>query len=389
MDQKTPIYAEPFASLFTTIVGAWTKHILGPKPANATFNVITRLEGHRCSCRECASAFNWLANGSGKSLALNRIGAQSRKHLEKELTACATGAATWTMLPGKPQGLRIVKSDAIYAPVEWRARHAKGTSILKSIATDQQELRRVFGAHYQVIMGALDGSVTLQNQAANLPFKAPAAPVVPAPAAEPSTGGTHWQPGHSGTMSQHASSSALPTRKRKASSEEATEKRDSNAPTPDYPMEGIATSRPSGEDVDVPMSDSRIESNTANVDLKETADATMEGSASDASSDDGDEPSVDNPSTDISGDLDRALHDLSRTFTGEIASHKTYLDAPIPGLNLLANDIGPIGLPLNEREAQVVKAGCKQAPFGKGERTVVDKSIVNIISCNSVAANII
>lgn len=107
VDQKTPIYAEPFASLFTTIVGAWTKHILGPKPANATSNVITRLEGHRCSCRECASAFNWLANGSGKSLALNRIGAQSRKHLEKELTACATGAATWTMLPGKPQGLRV------------------------------------------------------------------------------------------------------------------------------------------------------------------------------------------------------------------------------------------------------------------------------------------
>ncbi|KAL1723986.1 hypothetical protein EV715DRAFT_286048 [Schizophyllum commune] len=160
-----------------------------------------------------------------------------------------------------------------------------------------------------------------------------------------------------------------------SSSEEATEKRDSNAPAPDYPMEGIATSGPSGEDVDVPMSDSRIESNTASVDLKETADATMEGSASDASSDDGDEPSVDNPSTDISGDLDRALHDLSRTFTGEIASHKTYLDAPIPGLNLLANDIGPVGLPLNEREARVVKSGCKQAPFGKGERTVVDKSV--------------
>ena len=85
-----------------------------------------------------------------------------------------------------------------------------------------------------------------------------------------------------------------------SSSEEATEKRDSNAPAPDYPMEGIATSRPSGEDVDVPMSDSRIELNTANVELKETAGATMEGSASDASSDDDNEPSIDNPSTDIS-----------------------------------------------------------------------------------------
>ena len=67
--------------------------------------------------------------------------------------------------------------------------------------------------------------------------------------------------------------------------------------------------------------------------------------------------------------------ELSETFTGSFAYERTYLDAPIPGLNILANDIGPIGLPLNEREANVVKSGCKQAPFGKGERTVVDKSV--------------
>ena len=85
-----------------------------------------------------------------------------------------------------------------------------------------------------------------------------------------------------------------------SSSEEATGKENPSASVPDYPMEDIATSLPSGEDTDVPMSDSRIELNTANVELKETAGATMEGSASDASSDDDNEPSIDNPSTDIS-----------------------------------------------------------------------------------------
>jgi len=60
-------------------------------------------------------------------------------------------------------------------------------------------------------------------------------------------------------------------------------------------------------------------------------------------------------------------------FKGSFAFHKAYIDAPNPILRLDA--IGYIGLPLNQREAKVVISHCIQAPFGKGERTVVDKSV--------------
>ena len=49
------------------------------------------------------------------------------------------------------------------------------------------------------------------------------------------------------------------------------------------------------------------------------------------------------------------------------------LDAPNPLLTL--ESVGTIGLPLSTREAAAVKANCKQAPFGMGERTVVDKTV--------------
>ena len=60
-------------------------------------------------------------------------------------------------------------------------------------------------------------------------------------------------------------------------------------------------------------------------------------------------------------------------FTGAISFKHTYSDAPNPGLELA--EIGPIGLPLNVREAEVVKTHAEQAPFGQGERTVVDTSV--------------
>ena len=78
----------------------------------------------------------------------------------------------------------------------------------------------------------------------------------------------------------------------------------------------------------------------------------------------------------LQGDLQKALgNQLTDTFKGSFSYHKTYTDGPNPGLNLLVNGIGRIGLPLSEREAKVIISGCKQAPFGKGERTVVDTSV--------------
>ncbi|KAA1473723.1 hypothetical protein DENSPDRAFT_780596, partial [Dentipellis sp. KUC8613] len=51
----------------------------------------------------------------------------------------------------------------------------------------------------------------------------------------------------------------------------------------------------------------------------------------------------------------------------------SYPDAPNPILGI--PDVGVIGLPLTSREAEVVKSKATQAPFGKGERTVVDTKV--------------
>ena len=53
--------------------------------------------------------------------------------------------------------------------------------------------------------------------------------------------------------------------------------------------------------------------------------------------------------------------------------HRACSDAPNPCMKV--SDLGFIGLPLNPREAQLIKLRAEQAPFGKGERTVVDTSI--------------
>ncbi|KAL1680381.1 hypothetical protein EV122DRAFT_208022 [Schizophyllum commune] len=75
-----------------------------------------------------------------------------------------------------------------------------------------------------------------------------------------------------------------------------------------------------------------------------------------------DEISVENPSTDIRGDLAQALdQDLSNCFKGDFAFCRTYQDAPNPGL-FLPNDVGVIGLPLNPREAPAIVDSCQRQP---------------------------
>jgi hypothetical protein len=60
-------------------------------------------------------------------------------------------------------------------------------------------------------------------------------------------------------------------------------------------------------------------------------------------------------------------------YKGSFAFSHTYSDAPNPLLTL--SDLGNFGLPLSPRDAQLVKNRCIHAPFGKGERTVVDTEV--------------
>lgn len=74
----------------------------------------------------------------------------------------------------------------------------------------------------------------------------------------------------------------------------------------------------------------------------------------------------------MQGDLEDALNG-DFDFTGNFAFTKTLSSAPSPGLHI--DGIGLIGLPLSERDAQLIAGCAKQAPFGHGERTVVDTAV--------------
>ncbi|PIL31359.1 hypothetical protein GSI_06058 [Ganoderma sinense ZZ0214-1] len=72
----------------------------------------------------------------------------------------------------------------------------------------------------------------------------------------------------------------------------------------------------------------------------------------------------DDLATIFEGDLD---------FNGEFSFHRAYPLAPNPSLNV--DDLGTIGLPLSLRDAAAIKHSSDQAPFGKADRTIIDKSV--------------
>lgn len=63
----------------------------------------------------------------------------------------------------------------------------------------------------------------------------------------------------------------------------------------------------------------------------------------------------------------------SLKFEGAFSFSRTYPVAPNPSLQL--ETLGTVGLPLSTREARAVIEASAQAPFGMGERTVVDKDV--------------
>ncbi|KAL4245987.1 hypothetical protein ABKN59_009134 [Abortiporus biennis] len=76
--------------------------------------------------------------------------------------------------------------------------------------------------------------------------------------------------------------------------------------------------------------------------------------------------------TNIRDNLEDALK-TKLDFSGSISYHKEYPDAPNPALQ--REGLGAIGVPLSTREAQEIRSKANQAPFGMGERTLVDKSV--------------
>jgi len=70
-------------------------------------------------------------------------------------------------------------------------------------------------------------------------------------------------------------------------------------------------------------------------------------------------------------DLDECLTNIESD--GSFALSKAASTAPNPGLFI--KSAGTIGLPLSDRDAQAIVEASHEAPFGKGEETLVDTSI--------------
>ncbi|KAH9934631.1 uncharacterized protein B0H18DRAFT_1180741 [Fomitopsis serialis] len=149
----------PFNNVFKSIVMLWANKVLGPKPTEMANSVITKLQSHGCKCAHCVQVFNFLTSSADKSCRMERIGAPKRKHVEQELNKYARTAATWSMIPGSPQGLTVTKADSIYLPVQWKATQARSAAILNSVSANATDLQKIFGPDHQVIMDLLAGRV--------------------------------------------------------------------------------------------------------------------------------------------------------------------------------------------------------------------------------------
>ena len=57
-------------------------------------------------------------------------------------------------------------------------------------------------------------------------------------------------------------------------------------------------------------------------------------------------------------------YDIAKAFKGTYSFHRPYPTVPNPGLFLLPNNIGGVGLPLTKRDAESVKFGCRQISRG-------------------------
>src|SRR5947209_3295136 len=93
----------------------------------------------------------------------------------------------------------------------------------------------------------------------------------------------------------------------------------------------------------------------------------LEGMASLSLSRPGEEPSM---SEQLLQDLRTALGHIDRP--GSFCVQGS-VPAILPGLEVA--DLGPVGLPLTAAQAKELVKQCEQAPYGKGEETLVDTSV--------------
>ena len=75
-------------------------------------------------------------------------------------------------------------------------------------------------------------------------------------------------------------------------------------------------------------------------------------------------------SNEILKELSQAMSKIDRPGTFCVSGS---VQTVLPGLEV--DGLGPIGLPLTGNQAKDLKTLCEQAPYGKGEKTLVDTSV--------------
>ena len=180
------------APVFAKTMAVWTDRVLGRLPQMSTTRAAQLQDLARwtrtCSCDPCTRAREVLTQSTERSVRIERIGAQAKKHLESKLRAHAGLLATWTMLRTTPQGLevgvavflgaclgadvrvgQIHKKDELYHLVRWRHEQANGLKILNGITSDDAELRRLLGDEHDRVVAILRGMSQTVHAAAARP----------------------------------------------------------------------------------------------------------------------------------------------------------------------------------------------------------------------------
>ena len=83
--------------------------------------------------------------------------------------------------------------------------------------------------------------------------------------------------------------------------------------------------------------------------------------------------SVDSAYTDFQSSLQKLFKEDLATGSGSFSYSRACPEAPNPCITI--KGLGTVGLPLNVRDAEAIKTKAEQAPFGKANRTVVDKTV--------------
>jgi len=104
--ESIPVTAQPYAETFKLIVTSWLSNAVGPKPADLESATVV-MQQTDCQCELCSSVARFFAAATHQTYNLDRIGAQNRKHMARQLETYVSTLSTWQTIHTSPQGLTV------------------------------------------------------------------------------------------------------------------------------------------------------------------------------------------------------------------------------------------------------------------------------------------